>query len=134
MIIASIDDGQSFSLHTKVVPGTTFEFVCSVTPDGGITRVTQGVRVFGPLSWLFGPLIGPRIAAGFQSLVVELAATPSRLSCAARPLSKEEGTDNTRHVVAGWQIRSRSDRGSSPYRMSESPSRRLSGRSGASPI
>jgi hypothetical protein len=73
MTISSVQEGRSFSLRTKVVPGTTFEFVCSVAPDQEGARVTQGVRVDGPLAWLFGPLTGPRVSAGFQPIVDALA-------------------------------------------------------------
>jgi uncharacterized protein YndB with AHSA1/START domain len=74
IVIGSVDPGREFVLETRVLPGALFQFVCRVQPSGtGRTRISQGIRMRGPLAWLYAPMMGARIAQGFDPLLRALA-------------------------------------------------------------
>jgi hypothetical protein len=67
--------GRSFRLETSVIPLTRFSFECQVAPGAtGTTRVSQGIRVKGPLGGIVGGLMGKQIANSFPALLQGLAS------------------------------------------------------------
>lgn len=72
--LVDVQPGRQFSLETKPVPGATFTFVCCVFETGASSsRITQGVDIRGPMGPLFRPMMGNRIAAGFEPILQALA-------------------------------------------------------------
>jgi hypothetical protein len=78
--LENVVDGRSFDLVTAVVPGTTFRFHCEVSAAGAGSRISQGISMSGPLSIIFSPMMGGRIAQSFGPILDGLAReaeTPS---------------------------------------------------------
>jgi polyketide cyclase/dehydrase/lipid transport protein len=73
MGLVDVVPGHSFSLETKVVPGTTFRFNCRIEPAAGKTKISQYVEVKGPLGRLLGGMLGPQVAKEFGTLLGNLA-------------------------------------------------------------
>ena len=71
--LAEVQPGHAFQLETSVLPLTRFAFRCEVTPAAGGSRISQSLRMRGPLAALFAPLAGNRIAASFGPLLDGLA-------------------------------------------------------------
>jgi uncharacterized protein YndB with AHSA1/START domain len=69
MKVVEFEPGRSFTLETSVIPLSRFRFTCGVEPAAGNTRVSQSVRVVGPMGWLFDPMMGDQIAKDFDSLL-----------------------------------------------------------------
>jgi hypothetical protein len=63
---------RSFDLVTSPVPATTFRFHCEVDPEASGSRVTQRVSMSGLLAPIMSPLMGNRIAAGFEPILAGL--------------------------------------------------------------
>lgn len=79
VVIGSVQPGREFVLETKVLPGALFQFVCRVEPVGsGRTRLSQGIRMRGPMAWLYAPMMGGRIAQGFDPILRALADAAER--------------------------------------------------------
>jgi branched-chain amino acid transport system permease protein len=69
MKVIAFEPGRSFTLETSVVPLSRFQFTCRVEPAGDKTRVSQSVRVVGPMGWLFDPMMGDQIAKDFDTVL-----------------------------------------------------------------
>jgi polyketide cyclase/dehydrase/lipid transport protein len=71
--LTEVDAGRSFSLATSVIPLTRFTFDCRVAagPDG--TRISQAIRVGGPLGGLLGGMMSKQIANTFPTVLQGLA-------------------------------------------------------------
>jgi uncharacterized protein YndB with AHSA1/START domain len=69
MKVVAFEPGRSFTLETSVIPLSSFQFTCRVEPAGGKTRVTQSVKVVGPMGWLFDPMMGDGIAKDFDTVL-----------------------------------------------------------------
>lgn len=71
--LTEVVPGRSFSLATTVIPLTRFTFDCRVAagPDG--TRISQAIRVGGPLGGLLGGMMSKQIADTFPALLQGLA-------------------------------------------------------------
>jgi uncharacterized protein YndB with AHSA1/START domain len=69
MKVIDLQPGRSFTLETSVIPLSRFQFTCSVVPAGGRTKVSQTVKVVGPMGWLFDPMMGDQIAKDFDSVL-----------------------------------------------------------------
>jgi uncharacterized protein YndB with AHSA1/START domain len=69
MKVVAFEPGRSFTLETSVIPLSRFQFTCRVEPAGGKTRVSQSVKVVGPMGWLFDPMMGDQIANDFNTLL-----------------------------------------------------------------
>jgi uncharacterized protein YndB with AHSA1/START domain len=69
MKVVEFEPGRSFTLETTVIPLSRFRFTCQVEPVGGKTRVSQSVKVVGPMGWLFDPMMGDQIANDFDKLL-----------------------------------------------------------------
>ena len=54
-------------------PLTTFSFICEVTPNGTGSTIAQSVAISGPLSFIFGPMMGPMMASHFVPVLDDLA-------------------------------------------------------------
>jgi len=66
--------GQSFRLETTVIPLTRFSFECQVGGGAaGKTRVSQAIRVKGPLGAIVGGMMSKQIANSFPALLQGLA-------------------------------------------------------------
>jgi hypothetical protein len=78
IVIADVEPGRSFVLQSDGVPATRLLFRCEVAAAGAGSRISQSVALKGPLSFLFGPMIGPRIAGSFRPLLSGLAAAAER--------------------------------------------------------
>ncbi|GEM_PF-783476 len=65
--------GRSFDLVTQPMPATVFRFSCRVDPSPAGSRISQGLSMSGALAPIFGPLMGKRIAASFDPILVGLA-------------------------------------------------------------
>jgi uncharacterized protein YndB with AHSA1/START domain len=73
MRVVDVQPGRSFTLETSVIPLSTFRFTCNVEPVAERTRISQTVKVVGPMGWLFDPMMGDRIAQDFDKLLDGLA-------------------------------------------------------------
>lgn len=73
MKVIDFKPGRSFTLETAVIPLSRFHFICSVEPAGEKTRISQSVKVVGPMGWLFDPIMGGQIAREFGSVLDGLA-------------------------------------------------------------
>ena len=73
MTLTDVQAGRSFELLTRVIPGTTFTFVCHVKPAAAGSEISQGLRIGGPLGPIFGPLSGDRVAGTFGEVLDGLA-------------------------------------------------------------
>ena len=69
MKVIAFQPDRSFTLETSVIPLSKFQFTCSVEPAGGKTRVSQTVKVVGPMGWLFDPMMGDQIAKDFDTVL-----------------------------------------------------------------
>jgi len=75
--VVEFEPGRSFTLETSVIPLSRFRFTCKVEPAGGggdvpgqvKTRVSQSVKVVGPMGWLFDPMMGDQIAKDFDAVL-----------------------------------------------------------------
>jgi uncharacterized protein YndB with AHSA1/START domain len=76
--IRDVEPGRSFILESDGVPATRLLFRCEVAASSDGTRVSQAVTLQGPLSFLFGPMMGGRIAQSFGPLLEGLAAEAER--------------------------------------------------------
>ena len=66
--------GRSFRLETTVIPLTRFSFECQVSGGAaGKTRVSQAIRVKGPLGAIVGGMMSKQIANSFPALLQGLA-------------------------------------------------------------
>jgi len=65
--------GRSFELVTSPAPASTFHFHCEVAPSGSGSRISQSVRMSGPLGPVFSLLMGGRIARSFDPILNGLA-------------------------------------------------------------
>jgi hypothetical protein len=72
--------GRAFDLVTSPVPASTFRFHCQVMPDGSGSRISQVVRMGGPLGPLFSLLMGGRIASSFEPILAGLAREAEAMS------------------------------------------------------
>ena len=73
MTLTDVQPGRSFELCTRVIPGTTFTFVCEVKPAATGSEISQGLRMGGPLGAILGPMTGDRVASTFGELLDGLA-------------------------------------------------------------
>jgi hypothetical protein len=76
--IAELQPGRSFVLESDGVPATRLLFKCEILPAGAGSRISQSVSLKGPFSFLFGPMMGKRIASSFPPLLDGLAAAAER--------------------------------------------------------
>jgi uncharacterized protein YndB with AHSA1/START domain len=76
--IRDVEPGRSFVLQSDGVPATRLLFKCEVAGSGNGSRISQTVTLEGPLSFLFGPMMGSRIAQSFGPLLEGLASTAER--------------------------------------------------------
>lgn len=65
----NIEEGKSYEMDTKVIPGTTFHFRCEVSPADSGSTINQTVRITGPLAFLLAPLAGPGMAKSFDKVL-----------------------------------------------------------------
>jgi uncharacterized protein YndB with AHSA1/START domain len=77
--IRDVDPGRSFVLQSDGVPATRLLFKCEVAASGGGSKISQAVTLEGPLSFLFGPMMGGRIAKSFGPVLEGLATAAERL-------------------------------------------------------
>ena len=73
MEVIDLQPGRSFVLETPVIPGSRFRFHCRVEPSGEKSRISQAVEIVGPMAWLYGPMMGNRIAKDFDKVLDGLA-------------------------------------------------------------
>ena len=77
--IRDVEPGSSIILESDGVPATRLLFSCDVAASSdGPTRISKAVTLQGPLSFLFGPMMGGRIAQSFGPLLEGLAAEAER--------------------------------------------------------
>jgi hypothetical protein len=88
--LTNVQPGKSFDLETRVIPLTHFTFHCEVEPGSKGSRISQSLRVSGPLAFVFGPLAGERIASSFEPLLKGLSDKAEHLDAQApkRPRSR----------------------------------------------
>ncbi|HLY67550.1 MAG TPA: SRPBCC family protein [Chloroflexota bacterium] len=73
--LEQVDSGKSFQLETAAIPGARFHFRCEIAPlPSGGSRISQGISMSGPMAWLFGPMMGPKIAQSFAPILQSLKA------------------------------------------------------------
>ena len=73
MKLVDVTTGQSFSLETRVVPGTMFRFNCRIEARSGGSRIGQWVEVKGPLGPVLQGMLGPQVSKEFGTLLENLA-------------------------------------------------------------
>ena len=76
--IRDVEPGRSFVLQSDGVPATKLLFKCEVAPLPAGSRISQSVTLQGPLSFIFGPMMGGRIAQSFRPLLQGLASAAER--------------------------------------------------------
>jgi hypothetical protein len=88
--LANVQPGKSFDLETQAIPLTRFTFHCEVKPKAAGSRISQSLRMSGPLAFFFSRMAGDRIASTFEPLLKGLA-------------DKAEGleADSARHGSSG---------------------------------
>jgi hypothetical protein len=69
MKVVEFEPGRFFTLETSVIPLSRFRFTCRVEPAGGKTKVSQSVKVVGPMGWLFDPMMGDQMVGDFDGLL-----------------------------------------------------------------
>ncbi len=70
----AIQPGREFQLlATRTIPGHPFIFRCEVAPVGSGSRITQAVRITGPLAGILGPMMGDSVAKTFLPILAALA-------------------------------------------------------------
>lgn len=68
--LQAVQPGRSFRLETSALPLTRFAFLCEVTPSGeGRSTISQSLSMSGPLSGIFSPMMGKRIADSFDPIL-----------------------------------------------------------------
>lgn len=72
--IESVEPGRAFELVSTGVPMTKLVFRCQVVPSGVGSRISQGVRLRGPLAPIFTGMMAGRIAESFPALLKGLAS------------------------------------------------------------
>lgn len=78
IVIRDVEPGRSFVLQSDGVPATRLLFKCEVAPTSTGSRISQSVTLRGPLSFVFGPMMGSRIAQSFRPLLQGLASAAER--------------------------------------------------------
>jgi hypothetical protein len=76
--IREVNQGRSFVLQSDGVPATRLLFKCEVAASGDGSKISQAVTLQGPLSFLFGPMMGGRIAQSFGPVLEGLATAAER--------------------------------------------------------
>lgn len=71
--IEAVEPGRAFELVSTGVPLTKLIFRCEVVPSGAGSRISQGVRLRGPLAPLFSGMMARRIAGTFPAVLKGLA-------------------------------------------------------------
>jgi len=69
VVFHDIDEGHSYEMQTRVIPGTLFHFRCEIAPNAAGSTVRQSVHLTGPMAFLVGPLAGPGIAKSFDKVL-----------------------------------------------------------------
>ena len=73
--LQAVEPGRSFQLETSPIPLGRFHFDCEVRPVGeGSSTISQRITIRGPLGALYSAMMGPRIAKGFEPILVGLKA------------------------------------------------------------
>lgn len=65
---------RGFTMSMTGPPLCTFTFICEITPDGGGSTIAQRIAIQGPLGFLFGALMGAKMAEHFVPVLDGLAA------------------------------------------------------------
>jgi Polyketide cyclase / dehydrase and lipid transport len=76
--ITDVAPGRYFVLQSDGVPATKLLFKCEVIASSGGSRISQSVTLKGPLSFLFGPMMGGRIAQSFSPVLEGLSGAAER--------------------------------------------------------
>jgi uncharacterized protein YndB with AHSA1/START domain len=76
--IRDVEPGRSFVLQSDGVPATKLLFKCEVASSGNGSRISQAVTLQGPLAFLFGPMMGGRIAQSFGPVLEGLATAAEK--------------------------------------------------------
>jgi Polyketide cyclase / dehydrase and lipid transport len=71
--IEAVEPGRAFELVSTGLPMTRLIFRCQVVPSGAGSRISQGVRLRGPLAPIFSGMMAGRIAESFPKLLQGLA-------------------------------------------------------------
>jgi uncharacterized protein YndB with AHSA1/START domain len=74
MQITDVSPPRQFVMETRAAPGMRMRFRCTVDPDGTGARIAQGVEMSGPVGALAARRAAPKIARGFEPILVALAA------------------------------------------------------------
>jgi Polyketide cyclase / dehydrase and lipid transport len=70
----SVESGKSFQLQAAAIPGAKFHFRCTIEPlASGGSRISQSISMSGGMAWLYGPMIGSKIAQSFEPILAALA-------------------------------------------------------------
>jgi uncharacterized protein YndB with AHSA1/START domain len=67
--LEDVQPGRTFTIRTSPAPLSTFHFKCEVDPAGEGSRISQGVRMTGPLGGLMSAMMGERVAQGFEAIL-----------------------------------------------------------------
>jgi uncharacterized protein YndB with AHSA1/START domain len=73
IVIETVEPGRAFELVTAGPPLTRLIFRCQVLPSTTGSRISQGVRLRGPLAPLFAGMMAKRIAQTFPPVLRGLA-------------------------------------------------------------
>ena len=76
--IRDVEPGRSFVLQSDGVPATKLLFKCEVASSGNGSRISQELTLQGPLAFLFGPMMGGRIAESFGPVLEGLATAAEK--------------------------------------------------------
>ncbi|MBC5809256.1 MAG: SRPBCC family protein [Candidatus Eremiobacteraeota bacterium] len=70
----NVEPPRRFRMNMDGPPLTSFAFICEVTPNGSGSTIAQSVAISGPLAFLFGPLMGAKMADHFIPVLDDLAS------------------------------------------------------------
>lgn len=72
--LESIEHGKSFELEAAAIPGAKFHFRCAIEAlASGGSRLSQSIGMTGGMAWLYGPMMGGKIAQSFEPILKGLA-------------------------------------------------------------
>jgi uncharacterized protein YndB with AHSA1/START domain len=74
IVLEDVEPPRGFTVNSDGMPATRLRFRCEVAPAAAGSRISQSVTMAGPLSWLFSPMAGGRIADTFPPLLRGLAS------------------------------------------------------------
>jgi hypothetical protein len=72
---SNVFEGRAFSVSMAGPPLASITFSCEIAPNGTGSTIARTVTIAGPLAFLFGPMMGAKMAKHFIPVLDDLART-----------------------------------------------------------